>query len=81
MSYTYELRKSNKIVGYYTTKLTLCGNYFPIPVLNYIHKVETIEVPISYICIKDDGIEYTIRRYLDVSYKSKRQIDLIKDKK
>jgi len=44
----------------------------------YGKRYETIELPILYRCVSDNGMDYTIRRCLDVRKKSARQIALIK---
>lgn len=43
----------------------------------YAKRYESIELPIDYRCIKDDGVEYTIRRCFNVQRKSKRQVGLL----
>lgn len=83
-SYTYEIRKYNKVVGYYTTLFPLIGRSVIIPEIcalkqPYNRKIKVIEFPIGYACISNNGVDYTIRRYLCANHKSTRQIQLVKD--
>lgn len=85
MGYTYEIRKSNKIIGYKTLIEPVRGLFLVIPAESifkqkYGRRYEHIKIPIGYE-IKDDGVTVSTTRFLDVSRKSQRQIDLILGKK
>lgn len=75
--YSYKVRKNNMVLGIKIVSNKLVGRYAVFPVINQKGRLESIEVPIKYLCLLDNGIFYTIERYLDVSKKSKRQIELL----
>lgn len=83
--FKYELWDGKKVVGYYTClyPLNIVGRYMVFHMIStfkqkYNKQYETITVPITTRLISDNGIDYTIRRALDVRKKSKRQINLLK---
>ena len=79
-----ELRRGGKIVGSILVHPPVFGDHMVFPLMPsplkqvYGRRYESISVPIAYEVVKDDGIEYTVRRYLDVRKKSKRQIEMLK---
>jgi hypothetical protein len=65
-----ELKKGKKTIGQIETNTPLLGKA--------MHFVQVkIVVPIGYECFYDDGVEYRVRKFFDVSRKSKRQIALL----
>lgn len=80
-SYVYELFNGKTAIGTITLMAPVIGKGINIPTVTpFGTKWETVFLKIGYRQISDNGVDYTIRRYLDVRKKSKRQIDLIKDK-
>lgn len=81
--HTYKLIKGKKEVGTVWSLSQYYGKSVVFPTLpslkqSYFKKMETITVPMATRLILDDGVFYTFERYLDVSRKSQRQIDIIK---
>lgn len=82
-TYTYDLWDGKQTVGTYSCDSPLVGMHLVINTISelkraYGRRYETITIPVGLLIIKDNGIEYTVRRVLDVSRKSKRQRALIK---
>ena len=80
--YTYELWNGKKAIGTWTSLSPIIGKYVTFPTISelkreYGRHYETIEVPIMYRVINDNGVDYIVRRCLDVRRKSKRQRELI----
>lgn len=77
MKYKYEMWNRSTLIGTISINTIANGRYLVIP---FISKgiIEEIKLPIRIRIIGDDGIDLTYRRVLDVSRKSKRQIDLLK---
>lgn len=78
----YPVYKGNKLIGYYTTYLPLMGIkafFYETSFLKqrYDRKIKYIEVPIRSKVIFDNHVEKHYTLYLDVTRKSKRQIDII----
>ena len=75
----FELWDGHKVVGYAELETPLFGTSVAIsfapPILKQVYgkQYETITCPIAYRQIADDGVDYTVRRCLDVRKKSKRQ--------
>lgn len=80
-TYRYELYDGKKVIGIYYINFKLTGKfrYFFIgpSLLKRGKTYEMISVPIGYRMILDNGVDYTIRRFLDVKRKSKRQKKLL----
>lgn len=81
-NYRYELWSGKKAVGYYDAFAPILGNHLIVPEdsifkRGYRKKRATIKVPIMSVAISDDGIDLVIRRVLDVSRKSHRQIEIL----
>lgn len=84
--YSYELWNGKSVLGYYSTLFIIMGKSITIyeeSALKQIYgqKMKIIEVPLTIRCVKNDGIECTYRTVLDVRKKSKRQINILLDKK
>lgn len=82
-SYRYELWDGKKSVGEYVTTRQLFGKYLIVPEQTILkHRYgsvwKEIKVPIIVRVVSDDGVDYTVRRVLDIRRKSKRQIDFLK---
>lgn len=80
--YIYELYKAGKIIGTYWSSNKLVGKFLVVPELHtlkerYSTRPKMIEVPLVSHVVYDDGVEYRVRMRLDVSKKSKRQIDIL----
>lgn len=71
ITYTYDFWDGKSVIGKITMLSEIKGRAVIFPILD--KKYEAISVPILYLCIKDNGVEYTVRRVLDVRRKSKRQ--------
>lgn len=81
--YAYELWNGKEVVGHYVSMSPLYGRTLAVPELpplkqSYFRKIKRIEVPIITRVVSDDGVTMTVRIVLDVSKKSKRQIELLK---
>lgn len=81
--YMYELWNGKKSLGHYVTQSRLIGKELHVPMYGclkqpYNKKWEIIKVPIIYRLMKDNGVDCTMRRCLDVRRKSKRQIEILK---
>lgn len=83
--YKYELWNGHRVMGEYCTTSPLLGKNLVLPTISelkrpYNRKIIDITIPIITRCVKNDGVDYTIRRCLDVRKKSKRQIEIIKNR-
>lgn len=80
--YNYEVRSGKQLLGHVNSSTRFQGNSVFFPTISelkrdYGRTYELIKVPIAYLVISDNGVDYTTRRYLDVRRKSARQIELI----
>ena len=80
--FTYELWNGKKTIGEVTLRSKLLGKFLVIPTISelkreYGRSYETINVPIIYRTVSDNGVEIVVRRCLDVRKNSKRQKALI----
>jgi hypothetical protein len=72
--YKYELWKGKKMVGLLLSTDKIVGHEFIVPE-KIGNKIQKITLPISFRVISDDGVDVHYRRVLDVTKKSKRQIN------
>jgi len=82
--FNYELWDGKKCIGHFYSNYPLYGKYLVLPEASvlkhqYGRPWKEIKIPIITRHLKDDGIDYTIRRVLDIRKKSKRQIEIIKN--
>lgn len=82
--YTYRLMKKNKHVGNYHSLYPLRGESITQREISrfrqkYGQRVKYIKCPLKLIFVKDDGVLITWERVIDVTKKSKRQIDILKE--
>jgi hypothetical protein len=70
-----ELKKGKKSMGHIEITTELIGKAMYFPNIDGTH----IKVPYGYECFYDDGVEYRVRRFFDVTKKSKRQIKTLLD--
>lgn len=83
-TYCYELWNGKEVIGRVTLMYPIKGKSVTFPTVSVLkalfrRKYETITLPIAYCSISDDGVDYVVRRRLDVRRKSKRQIELVKE--
>ncbi len=83
-SFKYELWNGKKVVGYRYSIYGFYGKYLIVPELSmlkqpYNRRIKEIKIPIITRLVFNDGVTFTYRMCLDVSRKSKRQIELIKN--
>lgn len=79
----YELWDGKEVLGHYASPYKLAGNYLEIPEITlfeqtYNKKVKTIKIPLVVRVVKERGLDITLRIFLDVRKKSKRQIEILK---
>ncbi len=81
-TYKYELRRSGKIVGYATLSYPILGQHLVVRESSaykqrYGTDPKMIKFPLGW-AVTDDGVTRTSTRYLDVTRKSDRQIEILK---
>lgn len=77
--YTYDLKKGNKIIGFVTFSYPLHGKYVVISEVSKCKNkyIKTHRFPIKIELAHDDGVDIIYTRVINVSKKSKRQIELL----
>ena len=79
----YDIWNGKKVIGSYESNDILQGKSLTIMYNSRVNLksktlyLGTIEIPIITRLVHDDGVEYLVRRCLDVRKKSKRQIKII----
>lgn len=82
-SFVYELWKNDKCVGLMNVGFEIHGSHIVIPYYSMLKEpydytgVRDIKIPVKYIAKKINHSDTLIKTVLDVSKKSKRQINLL----
>lgn len=80
--YWYDVYRGNILIGKISLSTQIVGKAIVFPTISslkeyYNRRYETIILPIGYRCIYDDGVEYRVRRILNATRKSDRQLNAI----
>jgi hypothetical protein len=84
--YVYEVWKGGKQIGTVTMSTPIYGKKVVFPTISilkekYGRKYETIELPVFYRFLPNNGVDFTTRLCLNANRKSKRQLKLVLDSK